>query len=301
MSSSRGSGAPSGQRRCRSLRRAQLAVTLAIGAQNVSYILAFEGATGQLLVPLLVLSGAALSAWLAASGLAGSGLLAVAWPVLWWPGLYLASVQAVQVNPDRYIDVHLAAWDGHLFQRGVVLTPGWSLGGPTEELANLLYASFYAVVPGALLWAWSRRGEELALRFGLGLLLSFAACSLAWLVWPAGGYHATGSPLTEGWGPFTGLVRTLYAANPHYAAAFPSSHVAISVGMASMLIRSGQTRLWWLWAAGVSWSTVYGQYHYAVDAPPAWLVGAVAGALAWSDPERWPAPRRLAGGWRPLG
>lgn len=204
--------------------------------------------------------------------------LAAAWPLVLWPFLYTASVEVVQHYPDRYID-HWLAWADRLLLYG--RSPDtWALGGPQEELANLLYLSYYVVIPGGALWAWWRFGPEQMTRYTLGILAAFTCCALAWLVVPAGGYHPDGSPNGHPYGPFTAVMRAIYDASPHYAAAFPSSHVALAFASSAALSRLGASTWIWLWAGGVAWSTVQGQYHYVVDSPPAMVLG--VGAAWWA-------------------
>lgn len=200
------------------------------------------------------------------------------WPLLVWASLYEPVTRVVQLRAFR-IDPLLARVDAWLLG-----PPDWPLGGHAAELANLFYASWYAIVPGTAIWLWRRHGEEPALRYALGVLAAFAACVGVWLLLPAGGHHPTGSPTAPGWGPATGFVRSVYAAHPHHAAAFPSSHVALAVVCATTLLQV-EGRAWpALWAVGVAWSTVYGQYHYSLDGAAGVLVGLTAARVALRTP-----------------
>ncbi|MFH1468780.1 MAG: phosphatase PAP2 family protein [Pseudomonadota bacterium] len=204
----------------------------------------------------------------------------VLWPVLVWGLGYKAAVNVVQLGPERYVDARFALADARILGLFGLVPLRWPLGGPMEELANLFYFSYYLAVPLGLAWLWWRHGREAALRLGLALVFTFALCATGWMLWPAGGYHLTGAPASDPWGPFTALVHALYAAQPHFAAAFPSSHVAESVALVLLLRRYGAPRWAWAWASGVAFATVFGQYHFLVDAPAGWLVGLAAGHLA---------------------
>lgn len=261
------------------LRQWQLGAAAVAVLPSLCFAVAWKASGPHLLVPAVTAFGVLSSAWQARRE-RGHGLLSVAWPIVWWPLLYLAPVDAVSVDPSRYIDETLKRWDAVLLATGAEHMPRWTLGGPLEELANVFYVGFYLVVPLNLLGAWMRRGEEAALRHGLALLLGLAACSVIWLIIPSGGYHETGSPLSPGWGPATEVARWIYRMNPHYAAAFPSSHVALSVASATVVAREGGTRLWFIFALGVCFATVYGQYHYLVDVPPGFVIGLAAGWVA---------------------
>ena len=266
------------------LRRWQLAAAGGICVPAVVYAAVMGGQGEHMLLPLAVGLGT-ISTSAQAASVRQASFLSVAWPALWWPLLYSASVDAAEVAPDRFVDPYLARLDARFLRLGPDRMPAWALGGAWEEVANVFYISFYAVIPLALAWAWLRRGEVAALRFGLGLLATLAACSTLWLAFPAGGYHSTGSPTSAAWGPATAIARAVYATHPHYAAAFPSSHVALSVSTAALLGLHGAGWGWLAWALGVSFATVYGQYHYLVDVPPGWAVGlAVAAAVWWVSP-----------------
>ncbi len=178
----------------------------------------------------------------------------------------------MQLEPGRYVDTLYRSLDTRIL--GSAGPPPWPLGGPMEELANLFYVSYYAAIPVGLYLAWRWAGEEGALRYGLAILSTFAACALLWLALPGGGYHPDGYPHSAPYGPFTHIAHTMYAADPHFAAAFPSSHVALSAAAVGVLGAGA-----WLWVAGVAFATAYGQYHYLVDAPAGLIVGLLGSAV----------------------
>lgn len=222
--------------------------------------------------------GLVVVAALATQGRAPKGLIALlqaGYPLAFWPLLYGGAVAIVQLDPSRYQDAWIERLDGWLMGYGDTGLPGWPLGGPLEELASGLYLSYYLVVPAGFFWAWLRRGRVEATGYALAVLIAFAACAVVWILMPTGGHFIDGAPNTEPGGPLTAMARGIYEANPHFAAALPSSHVAIAVVSAGMVHRLGGTALLWIWAVGVAWSTIYGQYHYMLDAP----TGVMAGAL----------------------
>ena len=234
---------------------------------------------GQILPLGLVLAAALLAMRTAGERVGPMGAL---WPVLIRPAIYQGAVGILQLAPERYIDATFARADALLL--GYPGPPRWALGGPVEELANAFYVSYYLVVPLALLWVW-RRSDAAALRYGLALLLAMTLCGWGWLLAPAGGYHPAGYPTAaEAFGPFTRAAHLLYANNPHFAAAFPSSHVGVAVALVVVLRSLGASRVWWFWALGVALSTFYCQYHFVVDAPGGLVAGGAA--LAVAAPER---------------
>jgi membrane-associated phospholipid phosphatase len=205
-----------------------------------------------------------------------------AWPVAWWPVLYPQAVAVIELDRSRFLDPVLFRIDAALF--------GWSggvpsptlLGGPLEELANAFYVSYYVGIPLGFLLIW-RRSVPHAVRYGSAILVAFATCAVLWLAFPSGGLHPSGGPTTPAWGPFTAFARQVYETNPHYAAAFPSSHVALAFAAASAMLRVDRKALWAIvWAVGVALATVIGQYHYTVDAVGGAVVGAWAAAVAFA-------------------
>jgi hypothetical protein len=202
-----------------------------------------------------------------------SSTLRACWPLAAAPVAYLAEVQILELQRGRYIDgilAHADAWLG-IYQGG---QPLWSMGGPIEELANMAYASYY-LIPVMVGFVALRRGAHEATRLTAALTLASLMCGLVWLIFPSGGYHVGGSPQGPAFGPFTALVHGLYAQHPHYAAAFPSEHVAHAVALAGVLRRDWGPWIW-LWALGIALSTVVGQYHYAFDGVAGWAVGMAA-------------------------
>lgn len=224
-------------------------------------------------------------------------LLRAGYPLAFWPLLYTGAVEIVQLFPERYFDEGVAHLDAILLgYDGPV--PAWQLGGPVEELASLLYLSYYVVVPLGFFWAWFRRGPVAATGYSLAVLVAFTVCGLVWVLLPTGGHYLDGAPDDPPWGPFTAIARSIYAANPHYAAALPSSHVAISVVTAAMVGRLGGSGWLWFWTAGVAWATIYGQYHYMLDTPTGALAGLI-GVWAYVAATRAPAPSEQPADARP--
>jgi membrane-associated phospholipid phosphatase len=204
-------------------------------------------------------------------------LVQAGYPLVFWPLLYQQAVDIVLLEPARYVDPVLARLDAFVLPWTTAM-----LGGPMEELASLFYVSYYVALPLGFFAAW-RRDPETASRYSTAILVAFVGCALLWLAVPAGGIHPNGCPTGTAWGPFTSVARFVYATNPHYAAAFPSSHVALSVAAAYALHRAGYGRWALVWAFGIALATVVGQYHYAVDAVAGWAVGWFAARRVWAE------------------
>jgi len=233
------------------------------------------------------------------------------YPLVLLPVLYMGAVRIAELDPLRYHDALLARSDAFLFAPWTGGGPVWPLGGPVEEAANLLYVSYYLAIPLAFMVMARRGGIEGATRFALALIAAFAICSTVWIVFPSGGLHPTGAPHSEPWGPFTMIAHGIYAVQPHFAAAFPSGHVADAAVIAVVLRSVGVRRTVWLWVLGMYGATIIGQYHYAVDGLAGLAVGVAAARFALTTRglsgselhehrgqggrRRLPIPRRLLG------
>lgn len=228
-------------------------------------------------VVLLVLVGVLREAHLGWPGRLTASVRAF-WPVLVAPMVYLAEARVLEVDQSRYVDGVLAAIDGWmgLYHAG---QPLWPIGGWVEELANAAYASYY-VIPFAAIWLTLRRGPAEGARVTAALVFASLTCGTVWLLWPSGGYFPLGGPMDPAPGPFTAFVHHIYASHPHYAAAFPSEHVAHAAALAAVLRQRGTGRWVWLWVGAIAVSTVIGQYHYAADGVAGALVGLLAAAIA---------------------
>jgi membrane-associated phospholipid phosphatase len=249
-----------------------------IGLWGLGYSLAAFAGNADFSVLALV----ALTVAVAGAGSSGAAGRAgrILWPLFTWPLSYQASVEVIPLFPSRYIDPVLAAFDGRLF--GLVgVHPLWQLGGPLEEVANWFYLSYYLGVPIGLLWAWKARGEGAAARYGLAMVIAFGICAAVWLAIPSGGWHLGGAPTNAGFGPATAFAHEVYARNPHHAAAFPSSHVAVGVASIAAMRELRAPRWLLLWPLAIAFATIYGQYHYTLDAAGGWGIGFLAARLAW--------------------
>jgi len=183
-------------------------------------------------------------------------------------------------------DALVRRWDRWVFGGHPHLHLSQWLSGPVwRELFHLFYLAYYLLVAGAFLGMWWRRPSSLP-RFAFvvtGMFVSFIAIFVAF---PVAGPLATPGVSFMTAGLFPSIVAWVYApltVNGIHTGAFPSSHVGMSVGIVLGLA----PRRWWmrggLWGLvlGIAASTVYGHFHYAIDA----AAGFVAGGLlyvAWN-------------------
>jgi membrane-associated phospholipid phosphatase len=169
------------------------------------------------------------------------------------------------------------------------LAPGILL----SELLHAGYLAYYPIIylPPILLYATGRKGDFRRLLFPL--MLSFYAHYLIFIYFPVQGprylFPPPGGTLADG--PLYALTHRLLEAGSSQGAAFPSSHVGVSV-VATLLVRRFLPR--WFAAFVVATTllalgAVYGGFHYATDV----ILGAVYGVvIAWAAP----AVRRVFAG-----
>lgn len=183
-------------------------------------------------------------------------------------------------------DALVRAWDlwlfgGHPHLYLDQVTAGWAW----RELFHFLYLAYYLLLIGSFLGVWQKTPRVFP-RFAFvvtGVFASFVAIFIAFPV--AGPLASPDASLPRG-GFFPEIVAHLYAplsADGIHAGAFPSSHVGMSVAIVLLLA----PRRWWsrsalgLLVLGIALSTVYGRFHYGVDA----IVGLLAGGalyILWS-------------------
>lgn len=175
----------------------------------------------------------------------------------------------------RQWDLWLFGFHPHQHFHQWLSGPGW------QEFFHLLYLSYYLLVVGAFLAVWKNQPATLP-RFAFvitGMFVSFIVIFVAVPV--AGPLSRPGVSLTTT-GVFPGIVAQIYAPltmNGIHTGAFPSSHVGMSVG----LVLGLAPRRGWVRIAlgglvlGIAASTVYGQFHYAIDT----VAGLGAGGLLY--------------------
>ena len=180
-----------------------------------------------------------------------------------------------------HADARVVAWEHALFPSNPSATWATALPWrPASEALHLAYASYYllVLVPPLLLYL---RGRRLAYaRTMLALVLVYAICFLTYLVFPVDGPRYLVGAASAPDGPVRTFVLHLLAAGSSRGTAFPSSHVAASV-VASLCALRFQRPIGIVVAVstlGLALGTVYGGFHYLVDA----LVGGIVGVVAWA-------------------
>jgi len=195
------------------------------------------------------------------------------------PALYGEIPALIAAAGTHFHDATIQRWELALFGTQPSHTLAAKLPSlPLSELLHAGYLSYYAVifVPALLLFAKGRRYE-----FAATVLALTVTCTVCWAIFVAlpveGPRYLFSAPPGIPNGPIRRLAVSLLAAGSSRGAAFPSSHMAVSVAMAVTALR---------WQRPVGWAVsviallvgvgaVYGGFHYGVDI----LAGAALGAL----------------------
>ncbi len=201
-------------------------------------------------------------------------------PLLLGPFLYVELRWLIAGMERPHADALVQTWELALFPSNPSATWAPRLPwGPLSEALHLAYVSYYALVllPPLLLYARGKRTGYAATV--LGLTVVYALCFTTYLFFPVDGPRFVTGPAAAPDGPIRTLVLHLLAAGSSRGTAFPSSHVAAAV-VASLAALRYQRRVGVVAAvftAGLTIGTVYGGFHYGVDA----LAGLIVGVVGW--------------------
>jgi membrane-associated phospholipid phosphatase len=186
-------------------------------------------------------------------------------------------------------DPWIAALDRALFQgnphRWLVL---YAFPGPVwKEVLHFFYFTYYPIVAGGFLYAWLR-GQHAAtagglvtstdfLRYAFVFLGSFLTYMVIFILFPVQGPLEDRILYFSDPGVLGRVIDFFYRVGDSAAGAIPSSHVGESVVVYLLLRPKRQwTRVLSLaLISGLAISTVYGSFHYALDA----LTGLISGPL----------------------
>jgi membrane-associated phospholipid phosphatase len=180
------------------------------------------------------------------------------------------------------------------------IVPGWELAlfgsQLSQELAGRLpalwlsefmtlgYLTYYFLIPLLGIAAWRAGGRAGFHRFAVSVALAFVVCYVWFILFPVMGprywYGALEGALSEG--TFNRFARDLLESGSSKGTAFPSSHVAATCAAWVAAARE-DLRPFFLASVPVATlaiGTVWGGYHYAVDASAGILVAAAVVSVA---------------------
>ena len=254
-----------------------LATYLALATWPIGRYAAASGATLPLFIHATIL--AYTLALLAAP-------VALRRPAMDWLTLTIGPLMYVELRwiiagvgaPHR--DTLVIGWEGALFPSypSVTLALQWHVAA-VSELLHLAYASYYLLVylPPIALYLRGRRDAFVSTM--LALTVVYGVCFVTYALFPVDGPRYLVGAAAAPEGPIRSFVLTLLDRGSSRGTAFPSSHVAASVVSALCALRYQRAVgvAVTVATAALTLSTVYGGFHYAVDA----LVGVILGGLAW--------------------
>jgi membrane-associated phospholipid phosphatase len=207
-------------------------------------------------------------------------------PALDWLTLTIGPLMYVELRwiiaglgtPHR--DAVVAGWERLLFPSNPSATLAPRLHGPwVSETLHLAYASYYLLVylPPIALYLRGRRDAFVSTT--LALIVVYGICFITYALFPVDGPRYLVGAAAAPEGPIRSFVLTLLDRGSSRGTAFPSSHVAASV-VASLCALRHQRRVGIVVSTVtvlLTVATVYGGFHYAVDA----LAGVILGGVAW--------------------
>jgi len=142
-----------------------------------------------------------------------------------------------------------------------------------RNIMGFSYLSYYLLILGPPVALALRRREKELEYHTFGLLSTYLACFVIYLVLPVLGprdlAHATGGTAPGVGGLFGPVINAFFEAGDSLGTAFPSSHCAGSVAAALLVRRHFSRAVGWvasIWAGFIVVSTVYTNNHYAIDA-----------------------------------
>ncbi len=178
-------------------------------------------------------------------------------------------------------DLEAQAWEAALF--GGQPSRSWMNAAPWPWLSTLLhggYLSYYLILAAAPLGPWLLGNRAGARRVVTAVMAAFYACYVVFLLLPVAGPRYVLPPVS---GPaaevaLARLTHRLLEGGSAWGTAFPSSHVAASLVASAAAWRESRPLGLALavLSALLTLGTVYGGFHYLVDA----LAGIAAAALA---------------------
>jgi membrane-associated phospholipid phosphatase len=227
---------------------------------------------------LVALTGAVLAPRARSAGPLGR-FAAEFYPLILAPALY-THVGLVNAAASVSHDALVQRWEEALFSGQPSIewirafpSPAWS------AVMHAAYLSYYLILPGAALGLWLSGRRPAARRALLLMAATFYVCYAVFFLFPVAGPRYLFPPARNAATavPIAAFANRLVAGGSAWGTAFPSSHVAVSLVAAVCAWRSWRPLGAVLVPPAIllALATVYGQFHYAVDA----LAGALVGGL----------------------
>jgi membrane-associated phospholipid phosphatase len=200
-------------------------------------------------------------------------------PLIIGPLLYMEIPQLIAVAGTGFHDAAVSGWEQTLFGMqpsrvfAGALPYGW-----LSELLHAGYLSYYAVIFIPPLILYARRERRGFAQTVLALTVVYTICWSIYVLFPVQGpRYLWAAPAHVPNGFFRRVAVALLAAGSSRGAAFPSSHMAVSVVQAGMALywqpRVGAVLV--VLSALIGVGAVYGGFHYGIDIVCGALLGAI--------------------------
>ena len=184
---------------------------------------------------------------------------------------YLEIPPLARIVFQRYLDDKIIEFEGRLFngQPSVYLSERFSSKW-LSELLHLCYFSYYPIVFGLAVRLYFQGRHEAFHEVVFGEILTFNLCLIWYIFMPVLGpryqFAKIKGPLADGF--FFKLVHMILANAASKGTAFPSSHCAIGAIVILYAARYDPVAFAVLcpFGVGLILGTVYGRFHYALDA-----------------------------------
>lgn len=195
--------------------------------------------------------------------------------------------------PQTYFDDVVIVWEKILFSGKVlplVLYRWWPWRWLSEYI-HLAYLAYYLVIPTpfvalALTRQWKRLEQYLT-----ALMLVFVVCQLLFIAFPVAGpfhHYPELDPYSMG-RIFPPIVHRILHGGSSIGTAFPSSHCAVAATCWIVVLLWEKRAAWFLGfiVPALTLGTIYGGFHYGVDALAGWLLAVVMLPLSFALHRRW--------------
>ncbi len=193
------------------------------------------------------------------------------YPIATIPIFYLEIPPLTQMVLQRYLDDQIIEWEGRLFkeQPSICFSARFPSKG-LSELLHLCYYSYYLIVFGLATVLYLQGRHEVFHEVVFAEILTFNVCLIWYIFMPVMGprykFEKISGPLADGY--VFKLVHMILSRASSKGTAFPSSHCAIGVIVVLYAARYHPIAFSILgpFSAGLVLGTVYGRFHYALDA-----------------------------------
>lgn len=213
-------------------------------------------------------------------------VLAEAYPLLLVPLFYaeLAPLN-VAVHGGRYFDDVVLRWEELLFGGQPSATLWQAFPFPLlSEVLHGAYLSYYAIIYGPPLILYLSGRTEAFREMIFAVMLTFFAHYVFFIFFPVQGpRYLFASPDGElARGALFRLTHLVLESGSSQGAAFPSAHVGVAFAQTVHVARYLPRLAPWMLALSIALaiSTVYGGFHYAIDAIAGLVLGLVCVAIA---------------------